>query len=443
MRRTWRSWVYALLCVVIAVCVAALAARFAFTVDWSAGARATISPQSRALLKQLQGPLQAVAYARPGPLRTKTRLLIERYQRFKPDLELSFVDPDVDPVATQDAGITADGEVVLHWKGQTQDVTQLDERSISDALVRLARGGTQLVAFVTGNGERDALGSGAADLGDFVHALAARGVRAVPLNLAEAAEVPRNARLVVLASPQAALPPASVQKLADYVANGGNLLWLTEPGSDDLGLAAFAQSLGIKRLPGMLLDVQGGARDPRMLVATRYPTQAITGGFHINTEFPQVAALAKFGDARWDVQPLLQSSAQSWNQTAASNSAQNASLALAPGAGELKGPLAFGYALTRLSLSPVRNQQRVVVIGDGDFLSNAYLGDAGNRAFGERVIDWLLGDDALASTPPAAPDSRLRPTATDLAVLTIGYLIALPILLILLGGWIGWRRRRR
>ncbi|HET7931320.1 MAG TPA: DUF4350 domain-containing protein [Rhodanobacteraceae bacterium] len=443
MRRAWRSWVYALACVVIAVCVAALAARVSFSADWSAGARATISPASRALLKQLQGPLQAVAYARPGPLRAKTRLLIERYQRFKPDLKLSFVDPDVDPVATQDAGITADGEVVLHWHDQTQDVAQLDERGIGDALVRLARGGTQLVAFVTGQGERSAAGIGAADLGNFVNALAARGVRAVPLNLAEAAEVPRNARLVVLASPQAALSPASVQKLSDYVANGGNLLWLTEPGSDDLGLATFAQALGIKRLPGMLLDAQGGARDPRMLVATRYPAQAITDGFDINTEFPQVAALAKLGDAQWDVQPLLQSSAQSWNQSASTGLAATTSLPSGPSAGELKGPLNFGYALTRLSPSPARNQQRVVVIGDGDFLSNAYLGDAGNLAFGERMVDWLLGDDALASTPPEAPDSRLRPSATDLAVLTFGYLIGLPILLIVLGGWIGWRRRRR
>jgi ABC-type uncharacterized transport system involved in gliding motility auxiliary subunit len=443
MQRTWQSWVYALLCVVIAVCVAALAARVSFTADWSAGARATIAPESRALLKQLQGPVEAVAYARPGTLRAKTSLLIARYQRFKPDLKLSFVDPDVDPVATQDAGITVDGEVVLHWKGQTQDVAQLDERSINDALVRLARGGTQLVAFVTGNGERAASGSGAADLGGFVKALSARGVRALPLNLAEAAEVPRNAKLVVLASPQAALTPASVQKLEDYIANGGNLLWLTEPGSDDLGLAPLAQSLGIKRLPGMLLDAQGGAQDPRLLIATRYPAQAITDGFDINTEFPQVAALAKLGDARWDVQPLLQSSAQSWNQTAPSDFPNDTSMPLEPSAGALKGPLGFGYALSRLSPSPARNQQRVVVIGDGDFLSNAYLGDAGNRAFGERVIDWLLGDDALASTPPAAPDSRLRPTATDLAVLTFGYLIALPILLILVGAWIGWRRRQR
>lgn len=442
MRAASKAWLHALLCVVIAVCIAALSARFGFTADWSAGARATITPQSRSLLKQLNGPLEVTSYARPGTLRTKTRLLIDRYARFKRDIVLKFVDPDLDPIATQDADIATDGEMILAWKGRTQRVTQLDEPSLSDALVRLARGGTRLVAFITGDGERDANGRNAADLGDFMQHLSTRGVRALPLNLAEAAEVPRNANLVVLASPQAALLPNSVQKLEDYVANGGNLLWLVEPGADDLGLVPLAQALGVKRLPGMLLDAQGadGFGDPRMLVATRYPSQGITDDFNVNTLFPRAAALAALSGAAWNAQPILQSSARSWNQTAPTGPAQ---ATFNPDSGELKGPLTFGYALSRLSPSPDKNQQRVVVIGDGDFLSNAYVADAGNLAFGERVFDWLLGDDALASLPPAAPDGLLKPSRVELAALTFGYLIALPILLILIGLAISWRRRRR
>lgn len=442
MRSAWKGWLYALLCVVIAVCVAALSARFGFTADWSAGARATIAPQSQSLLQQLKGPLEVTSYARPGDLRTKTGLLIDRYRRFKHDIALTFVDPDADPVATQDANITTGGELILTWNGRTQHVTQLDEPSFSDALVRLARGGNPLVAFISGDGERDASGKNAADLGAFVQRLSTHGIRALPLNLAEAAEVPRNANLVVLASPQAALLPASVQKLQDYVANGGNLLWLSEPGSDDLGLAPLAQALGIKRLPGRLFDAQSATAngDARMLVASHYPPQAITDGFDVNTVFPRAAALAALPGAAWNVQPILQSGARSWNQTAPIDPAQ---AAFDPNPGELKGPLTFGYALSRLSPSPDKNQQRVVVIGGGDFLSNAFLGDAGNLAFGERVFDWLLGDDALASVAQPAPDSVMKPTRAQLGALTFGYLITLPILLILIGLAINWRRRRR
>jgi len=442
MRGAWKGWLYALLCVVVAVCVAALSARFGFTADWSAGARATITPQSQSLLQQLKGPLAITSYARPGDLRARTSLLVDRYRRFKHDIALKFVDPDADPVAAQDANITTDGELVLHWSGRTQHVTQLDEPSFSDALVRLARGGDKLVAFITGDGERDPSGKNAIDLGAFVQRLSTRGIRALPLNLAEAAEVPRNANLVVLASPQAALLPNSVQKLQDYVANGGNLLWLAEPGSDDLGLAPLAQAVGIKRLPGHLFDAQSATvtGDARMLVTAHYPPQAITDGFDVNTVFPRAAALAALPGAAWNVQPILQSGARSWNQTAPVDPAQ---AAFDPNSGELKGPLTFGYALSHLSPSPDKNQQRVVVIGDGDFLSNAFLGDAGNLAFGERVFDWLLGDDALASVAQPAPDAVMKPTRVQLGALTFGYLITLPILLILIGLAISWRRRRR
>ena len=54
-----------------------------------------------------------------------------------------------------------------------------------------------------------------------------------------------------------------------------------------------------------------------------------------------------------------------------------------------------------------------------------------------------LGDDALASAPQAAPDTAVKPTRAQLATLTFGYLIALPIILILIGLAISRRRRRR
>jgi LPXTG-motif cell wall-anchored protein len=84
------------------------------------------------------------------------------------------------------------------------------------------------------------------------------------------------------------------------------------------------------------------------------------------------------------------------------------------------------------------------VIGDGDFLSNTYLGNGGNRALGERIFDWLLGDDALVNLPPrGAPDRFLRLSQGQLNAVSLGFLAVLPLLLLAIGGWIVWRRRRR
>ncbi len=99
--------------------------------------------------------------------------------------------------------------------------------------------------------------------------------------------------------------------------------------------------------------------------------------------------------------------------------------------------------MTRLSPSPDKKEQRVVLIGDGDFLSNTFLGNGGNRALGERIFDWLLGDDALVNLPPrGAPDRVLRISQAQLSGVTLGFLVVLPLLLLGIGGWISWRRRR-
>ncbi len=418
-----------------------LSTRAGATWDWSWDARASIAPQSVALLRRIQGPLEVTSYASPGRgLRAEISGFIARYRRFKPDLTLRFVDPAADPGATRAAGITVDGELVLRHGARSLHLTQLSDQAFTDALARLARGGTQRVAFITGDGERSPSGRANADLGAFMAQMAAQGVQAVPVNLAQVAAIPQNAGLVVLASPLARLAPPSVRKLVDWLREGGNLLWLTDPGSTDLGLTPLAKELGLVQLPGEIIDGAGaaaGLADPRMVLVARYPPAAITRGFTLDTLFPGVVALARSG-SNWKYTPLLRSSARSYTAPAGTGPVPAYSAAT----GDLRGPLDFGFALSRLSANPLRDQQRVVVIGDGDFLSNTFLGNGGNAALGTRVFDWLLGDDALVRLPPrAAPDRFLRIGQRGLDALTAA-LILLPALL-LAGAFALWLRRRR
>jgi ABC-type uncharacterized transport system involved in gliding motility auxiliary subunit len=257
----------------------------------------------------------------------------------------------------------------------------------------------------------------------------------VPLNFSQATSVPEHTDLVVLAGPQAALSPGAVKALVDYVSGGGNLLWLADPGNQDPGLQPLADALGIRVLPGELIDASSaatGLKDPRMIVLGDYPPSDITRGFTLTTLFPEVAPLAIVDKHDWQIAAFLRSSPQASTQAIGGSSAN-----------ALKGPLDFGFALSRLSPSPAKSEQRVTVIGNGDFLSNSYLGNGGNRALGERIFDWLLGDDALINMPPrGAPDRVLTVSQGELDALSIAYIVAVPLLLLIVGGLIAWRRRR-
>ena len=441
--------VYLVLITIAAIVVAFLSTRIGFERDFSHASSASLSPATIALLKTLDAPVEVVSYAsRQGGLRGIIANFVERYQHAKHDVELRFIDPDADPDAMRAAGVSVDGELEIHYKERSERLKVLSETEFSNALLRLSRTRERIVAFLEGEGERQPLGKANADLAQFVIALADRGVRAVPLPLANTGKVPENADLVVVANPRIALAPAIAQALVDYIERGGNLLWLTEPG-EEAGLDALASALSLRVLPGTVVDASGsafGLDDPSFVALAKYPPHAITQGFALTTLLPQPAALAQLANPAWDVKPILRSSDKSWNETGRIPKPGEAADTIRqdPDAGEIAGPLDLGFALSRLSPRPDKREQRVVAIGDGDFLSNSFLGNGGNREFGQRVFDWLLGDDDQISVPDrSAPDRSLALSQTELGVLGGVFLIALPLVLAGSGTLLWWRRRRR
>jgi hypothetical protein len=440
-------WLRDALFVVLLFAALALAAwlsvRWQAETDLSFGARASLAPASRDALAQLEGPLEVVSYARgTGDLREAIAAFVDRYRRVKRDIALRFVDPDADPAAMRERGITVEGELELRHGERHERLTELDEATFTRALLRLARTREAVVAFVAGHGERKPDGQANHDLGEFARALREQGVTAVSLNLADSATMPRNVTLLVLASPQVALTEGEVARLRDWVAEGGALLWLTEPGVE-VGLTPLAQALGVAVLPGTVVDATGqglGIGDPSFVALTSYPQHAITQGFALTTMLPQAAALAATTGVAFAAKPIAQSSKRSWSESGAiaDNIAYDADSA------EMPGPLDLGLALTRLSPRPDRDEQRVVVLGDGDFLSNSFLANGGNRALGLRVVNWLLQEDALVDIAPMqAPDRAFALDERARAWIGVGLLIALPLALLAAGAVIAWRRRRR
>lgn len=449
MRERFGNAILAVLVLAAAGAIAFLSTRFGVRYDWSHAHSASLGDASVALLKGLDAPVEVTSYAsRQGSLRAVIADFVDRYRRVKPDLTLRFVDPDADPDAMRAAGVSVDGELAIRYRDRSEHLKVLSEAEFSNALLRLSRARERIVAFLEGEGERQPLGKANADLGQFVAALADRGLRAVPLPLAATGKVPENTDLLVVANPQVGLAPAIAAELVDYVDRGGALLWLTGP-HDGNGLDALAAALSIRVLPGTVVDGSGqafGLGDPSFVALARYPAHAITRDFVLTTLFPQPAALAQLAGARWHVESILRSSDASWNETGPIPKAGDASATIHQdaGAGEIPGPLDLGFALTRVSPRPDRREQRAVVIGDGEFLSNSFLGNGGNREFGQRVFDWLLGDDAqIAVADISAPDRTLELSQGALNALAIAFLAALPLLLAASGGVIWWRRRRR
>lgn len=407
--------------------------------DLSAGQRLSLNPQSLAVLERLEGPVEVISYVRDHDLiRPMVAEFVGRYRRHKPDLELRFVNPDHDPQATRELDLRVEGELEIRWRGRSERLTMLQEQAFTRALARMSRAAERIIVVLDGHGERSIERDGNADLSSFAAHLDAQGLRVIALNPLEQPRIPRNTGLLVIASPRVPLGEIALGAVLDFVDAGGALLWLTEPGSSD-GLDALAERLGLTRLPGTLVDGASqrfGIGDPSFVPVTRYGEHPVVAGFGLVTLFPRPVALAVRGDLGWSAASLLSSGPQSWTETGP----LEGRIAFDAEAGELAGPLDLGIALVREHHG---REQRVVVIGDGDFLSNSFLGNGGNRELGLRLFNWLVGDDDHIEIPPlAAADARLDLTARTLAVIGIGWLIVLPLLMLLAGvSWSWWRRR--
>ncbi|HET7844168.1 MAG TPA: Gldg family protein, partial [Xanthomonadales bacterium] len=217
---------------VVAIAIAAwLSVRWQGRVDFSHGARATLSPASRDALAALDGPVDVVSWARPsGGLREPIAAFVARYTQAKPDLKLRFADPDADPQAARAQGVRIDGELVIGHGDRHERLTELNEREFTRALLRLSRDATRVIGFASGHGERRPDGDANHDFGDFAAALAEQGVRAVRVDLATQA-IPATLDALVVADPRVPYGDAELAALAGYVESGGALWWLTEPAS--------------------------------------------------------------------------------------------------------------------------------------------------------------------------------------------------------------------
>ena len=168
------------------------------------------------------------------------------------------------------------------------------------------------------------------------------------------------------------------------------------------------------------------------------------------TLFPQAAGLQADPPEPWESQAFLTTSGHAWSETG-----ELAGEIRFDEQTDIQGPLDIGFALSRTldedkatvpgngAGTTAKASQRVVVIGNGDFLSNAFLGNAGNLELGMNIINWLASDDALIAIPVrVAQDLTLTLSRMHMVIIGLGFLVGLPLLLLGTGVFI-WLRRRK
>jgi ABC-type uncharacterized transport system involved in gliding motility auxiliary subunit len=440
---TLRNLLFVLLLLGAASGLGYLAVHYHIQRDVTYNAGNSLDPGSVEVLAQLNSPVTVTVYAteqdaRLGDLRKIIRDFLSLYQRYKPDIQLVFIDPEKEPEKARAAQIRFNGEMVIEYAGRSEHLTKINEQIVTSTLLRLAHTRDQTVMYLDGHGERKLDGIANFDLGSLFGAkLKQNGFHLSSLNLALAQEVPNNVSVLVITQPQLDLMPGEVDKLLRYVDRGGNLLWLVD--AEPLhGLERLAEKLDLLLPPGIVVDpaaTEMKAPATWSLGAT-YPPHAITHDFNLTTAFPSARPLLWNENPDWQHTVLVEAAARGW----VSRKVPKKDLPVFDKLHDTPGPVVIAMALQRNINS---REQRIVVVGNGAFLSNSFAGNGGNVDLGMNMVNWLAGEEHLITQQlRPAKDSKLELNATQLRFISIGFLLGLPLLLGGVGIFIWWKRRR-
>ncbi len=423
--------------------------KFEYIFDMTQNNMRSLSPASVTLLNQIEGPVKVTAYAREDPqLRAAIIQFIEGYQAIKPDVLLEFINIDSAPDEVRELGVRINGELVLEYQDRTEHVRYADERTLINAMARISQDSQAWIAYLSGHGERDMLGRANHDLGAFGFRLQERGYNIQPVNLSEVPEIPDNTSVLIIAGPRIPLQAQETEKLLTYLQKGKSLLWLVDPGDMQFIPAELPAFLGIEIAEGTVIDTASellGIDDPTITVITEslYTQHPLLTNFSYTTIYPHAAALLPTDSTTWTSSPILMSGNQAWVET----SELDNEVSLDP-ASDLQGPLTLGIAQSRETVSDnasasTDRQQRIIVIGDGDFLTNTYLENSGNLELGMRVISWLSHRDNLIEIPTrTVSDKTLTVPRYYIGAAGIFFLVVLPLISVSIAAAL-WRQRRQ
>ncbi|MHB8622185.1 MAG: GldG family protein [Sulfuricaulis sp.] len=437
-----------------------LAREYHLQFDWTQAQRHSLSPASIAVVERLQEPLKITAFASPrGQTRRVIQDMVGRYQKYKSDIHLEFVNPDTSPDRVRAAGVQYDGELVFDY-GNAREIlspTQFNEENFTNLLTRLGHRGERWVVFLSGHGERSPDRQANFDLSTWSTQLQKRGFKSETLSLGDH-PIPQNTTVLVIAGPRTRLLPGEVREIQDYIDRGGNLLWLHDPGPS-YGLDALAESLGIEFQPGVVVDPlsESITGDPTAIVVANYGAQPVVRGFSDNTLFPQAGGISLKTPDGWKGSVLIDTRESSWLETGPLHGRIQFDKTR-----DIRGPINLAVALTRAPEKFANNEtgnsdaakpqsaerkqgdQRVIVVGDGNFLANTYIANAGNLDLGMSIINWLSQDDAYVNIPiKTALDRTLNLSRNAQIAIAAGFLVLLPLLMIGSGVFIWLRRRKR
>jgi len=474
-RRLWR-WLAAAALVVVVLALHSLSMRWPLRVDLTPDRRYSLAPQTVQILdalaseRDLAGAQVPAAeridiyafYERIDPARKGVEVLLRAATDRNRRLHYRVVDPQTDLELVERYGVTLSRSVVVAIGDQHTLLLQPSESALINAVYRLATRTRPVVYHLQGHGEHLLKSDERPGYSGFAAALREQGYDVRPLALTDFSAVPTDGRVLVIAGPRFDLEPTELAAIDTFLAAGGALMALCDPGTPPT-LTAWLRRFNVRLGDDVIVAADRAQREHgvgarTLVVVDGYGTHEITRGLTgVATLFPLVQSMSRVTERLPGITGsiLLFSSPLSWSEQ--DPDTRFGGRARFDRGVDYPGPLPFGVALAVVragvddsaaaavprrpasgtlqsaddpvmryhralqtqpdapqaaSVFATSETSRLVVLGNSEFATNANLGRYGNRDLLLNILGWLSQEEVLINL-------RGRDLVSEPVVLTV------------------------
>lgn len=412
-----------------------------FTWDITQNQAHTLTESSKLLLDRLDAPLIISVYSPDITILNMCKDLLERYKTYSQQVTIEFYQTIFHDSEQSKLNLFTDHNILVTYKNirRAMDVRfeELTEQQISTLIQKTSNVTNHWLVFLTGHQEADPLDYSESGLSSFSQLFTKQGMHIATLDLAEQRAIPGNTALLIVANPQLDLLPIEKKLLREYIAQGGKLLWLTEP--DSKVTTILTDEFGIKPSKGVAIDPESprlGSPHPALKVVTKYPKHPITEHLQTATLLPWSAHLQILSQPNnWQQQVFLSTDPSTWTYTGA----ETFDTKILAQHKEQIGPLNIGIALSREN--DTNKPQRCLIISDSSFVTNRYLPLYANAQLAASAIEWSQEDiNIFIYNPAPLKDLSYHTSKLDRFLYQYFFIILVPLLFIGMGLYQGRRK---
>ena len=318
-------------------------------------------------------------------------------------------------------------------------VAFLGEMMFTSALLALENSKPFKAYFLQGHGEPALADSGDTGYLKFAAVLAQNYVQVEPLALLGDSSIPDDCNLLIIAGPRTMLSNPELQKIEQYLSQGGRLFVLLDYASRQhpTGLEDILRHWGVNVGNDVVQDPQRtiSGSDVEVYNFSQHPVVNPLTGTALEMVLPRPVSGINWQNPPADA-PKVEELAFSGPASGLMNQhglpPRMYPLMAAIEQNEVKG------------LATSHGGGRIVVVGDSFFLGNRIIDAQANRDFAGYAINWLLDRPTLLQGLGPRPVTEFRLVMTRQQQRQVRWLLlgALPGGVLMLGGLV-WLRRRK